>query len=111
MKIVKDRTFRAKVTVAIPDADQNLTSNFNVTFKALSRSELTAFKVDTFEAQDDFLRAVIVGWDGVTEDRDGRDEPMPFTTENLNMLLDDPLIQPALLNAWGKALADARRGN
>lgn len=112
MKITKDRTFKHRITVTFPATEDTTdTASFTVTFKALTRTQLQACQVGNHEGQCDLLRKVIVGWDGVTDDRDGGAEPLPFSAEALELLLDDVWIMRALFEGYGAALVGAKRGN
>lgn len=112
MKITKDRTFKHRITVSYPETEEtSATASFTVTFKALTRRQLQECKIGNHEGQADLLRQVVVGWDGVTDDRDGTDQPLEFSGEALEVLLDDVWIMRALFDGYGSALVGAKRGN
>lgn len=112
MKITKDRVFRHQITVTFPQTEDSAeTVKFSVTFKALTRSQLAEFQVGSHDGQAALLRAVIVGWDGIIDGRDGSDAPLPFSAEALELLLDDVWICRALMDGYGAALVGAKRGN
>lgn len=110
MKIVKNRTFKAKVTVEFPAEEGTEVQSFMGHFKALSMPELISLvegKEDPAETFPKFL----VGWDGLTDDREGKDEPFLFSQENLLILAADVFVARAIHQAYVAAVSGAKRGN
>ena len=111
MKIVKNRTFRTKVSVELPTEAGFETVSFVGVFKALTQEELEAAAFGTNAEQRAFISQVLIGWDGVTDDQDGSDKPYPFSPENRDLLLQDIFIMRAVNLAYAAALSGAKRGN
>lgn len=111
MKFNPNRIFKTKVDVSIPTADGEDTIQFVAQFKALSTDEMVGWPGQTMREQDDNLRRVLVGWDGITADLDGTDAPFVFSPENRDALISDFFVRTALLTTYAKALAGVRRGN
>ncbi len=51
---------------------------------------------------------ILVGWDGII---DGDGEPVPFSQASKAMLLDVPMMAPALINAFFESLVELKRKN
>lgn len=111
MKFVKHRPFKAQITVEVPGAEGADDMKFTAHFIALSMDELKSHKLETAEEQDAYLRAIFVGWDGITDDTEGEDKPLPFTPENRDMLIGDLFIRRALQETYASTMAGQKRGN
>lgn len=111
MKIVKNRVFRTKVLVELPSEDGFEVQSFIGMFKALSQDELEGRRVGTNDEMKAFYAVVLIGWDGLTDDLDGKDEPFLFSPENRDALLQDVFIMRGVHQAYIGALAGAKRGN
>lgn len=113
MKISALATFKCPITVAIPGGAEADTQ-FIAHFRALGLDELVASPpLETREAQDAHLRRVLIGWEGITDDRDGGAEPVEFvySEENLAQLINTVPVRLALLAAYMPGLTGATRGN
>lgn len=110
-KVIKNPEFKAPVKVMAPADGGQREYTFNVTFRALTRSEESGFDALNAASTDDFLRRIIVGWSGL-EDEDG--SPFEFSTENLNTLIDLHYVRMGIVQAYTAAISgakSARRGN
>lgn len=111
MKITRTRTFRATVTVTVPDGDLQTSSTFTAVFKALSTEDLAEHRLGTIEEQDAYLQAFLVGWEGLIDDLDGTEKPFEFSEANRRLLISDVFVRRALLEAYSGAMVGAKRGN
>lgn len=111
MKITRHRTFRATVTVSVPDGDKQTTSSFTALFKALSTEDLAEHRLGTIEEQDAYLQAFLIGWEGLIDDLDGEEKPFEFSEVNRRLLISDVFVRRALLDAYSQAMLGAKRGN
>lgn len=111
LTIVRNPEFRAPVKVLVPSDGGQKESQFTARFRALTRSEESAFNAMSAESTDDFLRSVVIGWEGLKQE-DG--SVFEFSDENLNTLLDLNYIRTALAMAYTSSVSGvkaARRGN
>ena len=111
MKISRTRSFRATVTIAVPDGDTTSSQSFTALFRALTAEELGAHSFGTIKEQDAYLTAILIGWEGLTDDLDGADKPFEFSEENRRLLISVVFIRRALMDAYSEALLGAKRGN
>lgn len=96
------------VNVEIPqDGGKTLTSRFTVDFRLLDQDEIDALSSDARNDQE-FLRGVILGWDGVADETG---EPLPCTAVNITRLTKVPYVRRALLAAFFEAINGAARKN
>lgn len=103
LKIGQKATFKAQVTVVINGDEGPDRMDFRAVFKRLTRSEFINVmnKARIGELTDlDIARDVLLGWDGVMLD-DG--EPMPFSTEARETLLELWPVLPCVMTAFVKA--------
>lgn len=113
MKFIKHRPFKARVKVEFPaqDGEGVDVQEFTAHFVALPVDEIAALEVATDAGQPAYLRRVLVGWDGITDDSDGKDAPFAFSPEALEMLIGDFLTRNALMTTYFSHLTGAKRGN
>ncbi len=112
MKIVKSRSFKAKVTVDFPtDEGAVETQSFMALFRALSVPELSEHHLLDAAGQDAFLADVLIGWEGLTDDRDGEEVPLTFSPAARTMILTDVFVRRAVIDTYQAKLAGAKRGN
>jgi len=112
MKIVKNRQFKAKVSVDFPtDEDTVETQSFTALFRALSVPELAEHHLLDAAGQDAFLADVLIGWEGLTDDRDGEEVPLVFSPEAMTMVLSDLFVRRAVIDTYQAQLMGAKRGN
>lgn len=111
LKIDKNPTFKTPVKVFVPVDNGQAEQTFTAEFRALTRSEMATVDAVTSEGADEFMRRVLVGWDGVV-DSDG--DPFPFNQQNLETMIDIPFVRQALSAAYFSATSGvkaAKRGN
>lgn len=113
MKFIKHRPFKARVKVEFPapDGEGVDVQEFTAHFVALPVDEIAALDVAAASGEPVYLRRVLVGWDGITDDSDGKDAPFGFSPENLETLIGDLLTRAALMTAYFAHLTGAKRGN
>lgn len=111
MKIVKDRQFRRRVDVEFPAEDGVEVQSFTALFLALQAERMEGRFLRTDEEQSGFLSEVLIGWEGLSEDRGDEVAPYPFSPGNLRELLQDVFVRRALLKTYLDAMAGVKRGN
>lgn len=109
MKKTKNPTFAHKVKVKRPVDGGYREETFTGLFAAMSISEAAGFDLMTDAGTDAYLKRIFVGWgdDYVSEDN----EPIPYSDEERDELIDDPVIRIAILNTYNGALMGVKRGN
>ncbi|MGK7664259.1 MULTISPECIES: hypothetical protein [unclassified Marinovum] len=107
-KVVKNPTFTATVKISAPTEGGFSDGSFTGRFRALSVSDAEDFNLLTAEGTADYLRTILIGWDGVVGD-DG--EPVSFNDASRDQLLDIPFVRVAILNTYNSAMMGAKRGN
>lgn len=88
LKIVKNPEFTAQVKVQVPAEGGHIDASFTARFKAATVSEAEAFDMMSTSGTTDWLRSILIGWDGVVGE-DG--EPISFSNLARDQLLDVPL--------------------
>ncbi len=97
--------FRRRVSLTVPGAGKE---EFGATFAVLAVSEQAEFDLATQEGTRDFLSKAIVGLDDIV---DHKGEPVPFSFELRDRLLDKGWTRQPLFDAYVAGLAEAVRGN
>lgn len=109
--IKQSQTFKWPVAVSLPaDGGKTVKHTFDAEFKRLGKEELAGLfdKLDADGGADSVVRAVMVGWAGIT---DGS-EAVPFSDGALQQLLDIPTVTGAILKAFTEAVSgEAQRKN
>ena len=106
-KIIQSRTHTAPVTFKTPAAGGTYqTNSFMVEFKRLSVSEVKQLPQDATDA--DIARRVVVGWNEV---EDGQGNPMPFSADGLEKLLDIVGVAPAIVRTYFECVSGAQEKN
>lgn len=110
LKLVKNPEFTAPVTVQVPTESGQIEHSFKARFRALTRSEEAEYDALSASSTDEFMRRVLVGWDGL-QDENGKD--LKFSPEAVSLLLDLHYIRQALIVAYTSVLAgkNPKRGN
>ena len=72
--------------------------------KATERGEEPAVDI----SDQSIAEEILVGWEGIV---DGDGEPVPFSQTSKAMLLDVPMMAPALINAFFESLVELKRKN
>jgi hypothetical protein len=110
-KLKQSDTFLWPVTVQVPaDGGRYVRETFDGEFRRLPQSRLAELNVAiTAGEMDDatFVREVLAGWQGVTDDG----EEVPFSVASLNTLLDMQGVARAIVLAYRDALAGMLRKN
>jgi hypothetical protein len=107
-KVIKNPTFTATVKVSAPTDGGFADGSFTGRFKVLSISEAEDFNLLSSEGTKDYLRAILIGWEGVVDDSG---EPLSFNDAQRDELLDIPYIRVGILNTYNAAMMGAKRGN
>lgn len=108
LKIVKNPEFTATVKVQVPAEGGFSDASFTARFKALTVSEAEAFDLVSVTGTNDWLRTILIGWEGVVGE-DG--EKVSFNHAIRDELLDVPFIRMAVIQSYNAAMLGARRGN
>lgn len=111
LKIVVNPEFRSPVKVYVPGGTGQQEGEFTVRFRALTLSEQAGYDTSNADGTDQFLRAVVLGWDGLTDDAG---QPFEFNDANFALLLDLQYFRVALVQAYFSATSGikaAKRGN
>lgn len=108
LKIIKNPEFTTAVKVQIPTSGGHTEASFNARFKVLTVSETEAFNMLSTEGTSDYLRTILIGWDGVIGDEG---EPISFSDEARDQLIDIPYVRVAILSSYNSAMLGAKRGN
>lgn len=107
LKIVKNPEFTATVKVSMPQPGGFSEASFTARFRALTVSQAEEFNLMTTEGTTDYLRAILIGWEGVADD----DGDVSFNDAARDELIDVAPIRIALLNSYNAAMMGAKRGN
>ncbi len=112
LKIVKNPEFTVPVKVLVPTGDRGQVEHqFKMRFRALTRTEEQQYDSFSAASTDEFLKRIVVGWEGL-QDEDGT--PLEFSDEALNMLIDLHYLRMGIMQAYTSAISGAkapRRGN
>jgi len=110
-KLTQSNTYTWPVSVNIPvNGGQYDKQTFDGEFKRLSDARLKEIRssIEAGQLTDaDFVRELMVGWKGVTDD--GAD--VPFSQSTLAQLLDIPGVAAAVVMAVVESLAGLKRKN
>lgn len=112
LKLDQSTSYRWTVPVEMVDeSGKMLTGEFTAIFKRLKQSEIDGLiKPDGQQtlSDGDFIRKVLVGWDGVTG-ADGN--PLPFNDTAVELFLDTHPYRQMTIRAWFQSVAGAPRKN
>lgn len=108
MKLIKNRPFKATVTVNCPGDEQPDDNSFTGHFVTLSLEEIKALPLGTTDREDAYLNRVFTGWEGLI---DSNDAPFEVTPENRTALLNEVAVRHAIIQAYAEELMGLRRGN
>lgn len=102
----KNATFTWPVTVESPtDGGRFDKETFNAVFKRLGRSEFSKL-VEAGDLQ--LLESVVVGWDGVCDEKD---KEIEFSLPELRSLADDPYWCKGVIKAYLESLEGGQTKN
>jgi len=108
LKLQDNPTFTHDVTAHMPVDGGTSPQTFKATYKLLTGEELSAFDTTTPPGMQAFLQAAVVG---VSDIQDDQGQPIPYSNDLRDRLIDIPPIMNALFNAYVSACAGARAGN
>lgn len=111
LKIVKNPEFTALVTVHVPTDRGKVEHQFKVRFRALTRSEEAQYDAFNAASTDDFLRRIVVGWEGLQDDEGNT---LEFSETAVNTLIDLHYVRQALVQTYVEAISGGKspkRGN
>jgi len=108
LKIVKNPEFTARVKVQVPAESGFIEQSFTGRFRTMSVSEGESFNGFSSDGVGQWLRAILIGWDGI-KDEDGND--VSFSETARDELIDIPFIRNAISAAYNGAMLGAKRGN
>ena len=102
----KVSTYKWPVTVSVPvDGGKFRNETFSVLFRKIGRSQFNELAEQDENA---LVDAIVEGWDGI-KDEDG--DNVPFTDEAKAVLLDDPFVMKAIINAYADSYGGAPAKN
>lgn len=107
-KIVENPEFTHDVAVSVPVDDGHAEETLRTRFRVLPDVEADAFDLRQPEGQRSFLEAAVVGFSDLV---DAEGKHLDCTPALRGRLLDTPYIRTALVLAYVRAVAGARRGN
>lgn len=97
-KIEEQKSLQWPVTVNIPrDGGKITKSTFTAEFELISQDEFTAIYKEDSGTDEDLLRRVVIGFDGVN---DSNDKTISFSDESRDKLIKIPYVRSALVNAY-----------
>lgn len=96
------------IEVAIPGDADGARQTFTAHFRLMPRSERAELLGEGDEGRIEFVRAALVGWDGI-EDEDG--QPLGWTPQTRDALIDLDHVFLALIRGYARALAGADAKN
>jgi hypothetical protein len=107
-QLAQKNTCKWPVTVLVPqDGGKRAKQTFSAEFSLLPDERQRELKNGSV-SDEEFLREVVVGWDGV-QDADGAE--LPFGDEALDRLIAIPYVRAALIEAYFDFAAGGRRKN
>ena len=107
-KVVKNPIFTATVKISAPTEGGVVSSSFTARFKAISISAAEGFNLLTSEGTLNYLRTILIGWEGVADETG---EPISFNDAARDELLDITFVRVGILNAYNAAMIGAKSGN
>lgn len=115
LKLAQKDTFTWPITVEIPaDGGKFEKHVFTAEFRRLPRSEIDVLMRDVGESNDperataNIVDQILLGWNGVV-DADG--QPVPFSDEARNQVLDIHPVRNCVFQAWVDSLKAGARKN
>lgn len=107
-KLKQSPTFTWPVEANIPvDGGKFEKATFDGEFKRKTTAELQALQDREGMTDNDFVREVMAGWKGVSDD--GQD--VPFSEAALGQMLEIPGVSAAIVTAYYGAVAGLKRKN
>jgi hypothetical protein len=110
-KLKQTATYTWPVTVSVPtDGGRYEKETFDGEFRRMAQTRLKEMQaqIEAGKMTDDaFVREVLVGWRGVTNDG----EEVPFSASALDTLLDIPQVAAALVVAFAESHSGLLRKN
>jgi hypothetical protein len=103
-----EATFTVPVTVLVPIDGGHREETFDATYRVMPTSEAQDMNLRDGTTQREFLRKVVVSLNGIV---DRNKNPIPFSAELLERVLDKPYASFALADAYGRAISKVKTGN
>ncbi len=107
-KLTSNPTFKRDVTISVPVDGGFREETFEATFRVLPISQFKEFDVGTLEGQETFLRKVIAGLAGITDDAG---KPVPYNDKLRDEMIDFSFIRSPLMKAYEQGIMGAREKN
>ena len=107
-KVVKNPTFTATVKISAPTEGGVVSSSFTARFKAITISAAEQFNLLSAEGTLNYLRAILIGWEGVADENG---EAISFNDAARDELLDIPFVRIGILDTYNAAMRGAKSGN
>lgn len=102
-KIAKDRRIKWPVTISVPQSGGTVQKHkIEAEFDLLTQSRLAEVMASDRNADGDtaLLREVLVGWEGVADESG---QPVEFSAETRDDLVDIPYVRAALIRSYFEA--------
>lgn len=107
-KLNQSGQFSWPIEVLIPtDGGKHDRQTFDGVFKRKTKEELAALTEREGMTDDAFVREVLIGWKGITDDG----AEVPFSEEALGQVLAIPGVSAAIVSAYIGAVQGLRRKN
>tara|TARA_R100000773_G_C4214700_1_gene113586 strand:- start:219 stop:542 length:324 start_codon:yes stop_codon:yes gene_type:complete len=97
--------YKWDVTVNFPDNNTFRKETFTAVFKNISRK---SFDKLIESGDENFIKTILVNWHNL-KDTEGND--IVFNQENLEAVIDDTFIAPAIITAYGDSIKGASEKN
>lgn len=106
--INKSLSYKWPVTIKIPvDGGRYEEHTFDVQFRRLSQQEIRSAISGDSPADDDFVRKVVTGWSGITDENGD----LPFSDTALARVMDIPGVSAAIITAFFESVSGVVRKN
>lgn len=100
-----------KVSLPAEKGGRYDTHSFKVKYSRLTQARLTEIQGMVGKGMftdREFAREIVLDWEEVNDENGA---PMPFNEQTRDRVLDIPLVQAAIINAYNDALREATRKN
>ncbi|MBU0931322.1 MAG: hypothetical protein KJ585_04885 [Alphaproteobacteria bacterium] len=101
-RVDPDPVFTHDVKVSVPVDGGFVPQTFKATFRLMSTNEVATFDLEDGGASTTFLRRVVIGMDEVV---DSANEPLPYSDQLRDQLLDLPYVRVALARTYFSAIS------
>lgn len=107
-KLKTNVEFAWPVKVQVPTDGRHVEQPFTARFKQVDRSRFVDLNNGDAEEETNLLREVLIGWDGIGDENG---EPIPFSEQTRDQLLEIPYVRTAIVEAFFEGIAGRKRKN